>query len=160
MSTPDHRIDFNIHEIAKQLPLPEVLFSHPPYTMVLSLSKSSITVQGSHPGSLQLMKAYFEMHAPVNINDTRKPPYLKYTLSSSYVHKSDNRTLYDSLVIDRFGESWHWLNINPTPFMAFIESVLGYEQTRHDGYMTTYVRQIAFDDAQSWHGRLTYNTET
>lgn len=89
-----------------------------------------------------------------------QPPYLKYTLSSSYVHKSDNRTLYDSLVIDRFGESWHWLNINPTPFMAFIESVLGYEQTRHDGYMTTYVRQIAFDDAQSWHGRLTYNTET
>ena len=71
MTTLEEELARKSIKTAGQLPAPDVLFSRPPYTLLLSLSKTSITVQASHSASLQLIKSYFELHASTNPNDTR-----------------------------------------------------------------------------------------
>jgi hypothetical protein len=163
---------------ADELPAPEDLFSGPPYILTLLLSKASITIQGTHPTSLSLIKDYFEKYTPRNPNDTRnvgellggqaaslsltslglfiradyssQPPYLRYILRPSYVLAPKSPGNCDTLIIERYVENWHWLELNPAPFMSFIEGVMGYEQTRHDGYLTSYTRRKPFLDTFQW----------
>jgi hypothetical protein len=163
---------------ANELPAPEDLFSGPPYILTLSLSKTSITIQGTHSTSLSLIKDYFEKYTPRNPNDARnvgellavqaaslsltslcfliradyssQPPYLRYILIPSYVLTPKLPDICDTLIIERYVENWHWLQLNPAPFMTFIEGVMGYERTRHDGYLTTYTRRKPFLDTFQW----------
>lgn len=67
----DEELTLKSVETAAKLPTPDVLFSRPPYTLMLSFSQTRITIQASHSGSLQLIKSYFELHASTNPNDVR-----------------------------------------------------------------------------------------
>ena len=71
MMALDEELTLKSVETAAKLPTPDVLFSRPPYTLMLSFSQTRITIQASHSGSLQLIKSYFELHASTNPNDVR-----------------------------------------------------------------------------------------
>ena len=52
---------------------PETLFlSQVPYHIILQTRENSISVQGSHQPSLQLLNDYFEKYARIDRNDSRK----------------------------------------------------------------------------------------
>lgn len=115
---------------------------------------------------LYMFPKYFIMQGPLQNNVTiwdypsrvafiqadclSQPPYLRYALKPSYVLAPKSPQNCDTLIIERYDEHWHWFDVNPAPFMSFIEGVMGYEQGRHDGYMISYTRRKPFNDTVRW----------
>ena len=79
MPVRDKQVMGNILSIPTRLPAlaslakPETLFlSQVPYHIILQIRHNSISVQGSHQPSLQLLNDYFEKYARIDRNDSRK----------------------------------------------------------------------------------------
>lgn len=84
MPTRDKQMASSVLPTPSRLPAlislakPETLFPlQVPYHMILQIRQNSVSVQGSHQPSLQLMNDYFEKYARIDRNDSRKVCQIK-----------------------------------------------------------------------------------
>lgn len=103
---------------------PELLFANvAPYHMVLRHTAQSLTIEGSHQPSLELLCAYFKKWTK-SMQYNSEMPRLQITLKESSFGLG---VLYDALLIEPSGNRQTWIHLNPILVISFIEYVLRYQ---------------------------------